>query len=90
MREEWEYKGAQVTIDTWPGLDTFSEIEADSEEKVKEIALELNLNWEKKIITPAAEVYARVYKMTIDEVLEKISNISFKDNPFNGFKKYEI
>lgn len=87
LREEWEYKGAQITIDTWPGLDTYSEIETDSEEKVKEIALELGLDWEGKIITAAAEVYAKVYGIGIEEVLEKITNITFENNPFEGMEK---
>jgi predicted adenylyl cyclase CyaB len=87
LREEWEYKGSQVTIDSWPGLDTYSEIEADSEEKVKEIAQDLGFDWEKKIITPAAEVYAKVYGLDIDEVLIKISNITFENNPFENVPK---
>lgn len=90
LREEWIYKGAQITIDSWPGLDTFSEIEAESEKEVKEIATELGFDWNKKIITAAAEVYAMVYRMDIDEVLEKISYITFENNPFKGFKKYQI
>ncbi len=90
LREEWINKGAQITIDSWPGLETFSEIEAGSEEKVREIAEELGFNWNKKIITPAAEVYAMVYKMDINEVLEKISNITFENNPFKDLKKYRI
>ena len=87
LREEWIYKNAQITIDTWPGLDTYSEIEAGSEEEVREIAQELGFDWNKKIITPAAEVYAMVYRMNIDEVLEKISYISFENNPFENMKK---
>ena len=87
LREEWEYGGAQITIDSWPGLDIYSEIEADSEEKVKEIALLLRLDWDKKIIVPAADIYARVYGISIDEVLEKISFITFENNPFSGLTK---
>ncbi|MCX6705654.1 MAG: CYTH domain-containing protein [Candidatus Woesebacteria bacterium] len=90
LREEWFYKGAQITIDLWPGLDPFSEIEAGSEEAVKEIAEELGFDWNKKIITPAAEVYAMVYRMDINEVLEKISYITFENNPFKNLKKYRI
>lgn len=90
LREEWSYKGAQIAIDTWPGLDTYSEIEANSEKAVREIALKLDLNWEKRIITAVAEVYQKVYKMDIERVLEKISNITFEHNPFKGLKRYEI
>lgn len=87
LREEWEYKGAQITLDTWPGLDTYSEIEASSEEMVKEIADDLGFDWDKKMIIPAADVYVKVYKMGIDEVLEKISNITFENNPFKNLQK---
>jgi len=87
LREEWEYKGVQITIDTWPGLNTYSEIEADSEEKVKEIAEELGFDWNKKIITPAPEVYSKVYGMNIEEVLLKVSYITFENNPFKNLKK---
>jgi adenylate cyclase class 2 len=90
LREEWSYRGAQITLDTWPGLESFSEIEAGSEEEVCRIALELGFDWEKKIITPAAEVYAKVYRLAIDEVLEKISDLSFKKNPFAGLRRYQI
>ena len=87
MREEWEYGGAQITIDSWPGLDTYSEIEADSEDKVMEIAQKLGLDWDKKLIVPAAEIYGKVYGLSIDEVLEKIANLSYENNPFSGLTK---
>lgn len=90
LREEWSYKGAQITIDTWPGLEPFSEIEAKSEKEVCRIAEELGFDWNKKIITATAEVYAMVYRMSIDNVLEKISNITFENNPLKGFRKYQI
>ena len=87
LREEWEFDGATITIDTWPGLETYSEIETNSEEKVKEIAEKLGFDWDKKILTPAAEVFAKVYGLSIDEVLEKISGITFEKNPFKDLKK---
>ncbi len=89
-REEWSYKGAQITIDSWPGLDPFSEIEAGSESGVKKIVEELGFDWNKKIIVPAADVYAMVYRMNIEDVLEKISNITFENNPFKDLRKYQI
>lgn len=90
LRETWEYKGAEVTIDTWPGLEPFSEVESHSEEEVKKLALELGLNWEKRIITPTPEIYAKVYKLDIEDVLKMVNNLTFKNNPFKGLPKYEI
>ena len=87
LREEWRYKSAQITIDTWPGLDTYTEIEAESEKKVKEIADELGFNWNKKIIMSASNLYTKVYGMTKDEALEKTSYLTFENNPFKNLKK---
>lgn len=87
LREEWEYGGAQITIDTWPGLDVYSEIEADSEEKVKEVAEELGFDWSKKIVVPAVEIYCKVYELDIEKVLDMTSDITFKNNPFENLKK---
>ena len=58
------------------------EIEADSEEKVREVTEKLGFDWNNKIITPMPETYAKVYKITIDEVLAKMSNLTFENNPF--------
>jgi adenylate cyclase class 2 len=87
LREEWEYKGAQITIDTWPGLPTYSEVEAKSEEMVKEIAEELGFDWDKKIITPAPEIYAKVYGLDVEKVLVMVENITFEKNPFKNLPK---
>lgn len=87
LREEWKYKNSEITIDTWPGLSTYSEIESPSEEEVKEIAVELGFNWDKKIITAAAEIYEKVYGINIELILEKISNITFENNPFINLPK---
>jgi adenylate cyclase, class 2 len=82
LREEWSYKGAQITIDTWPGLLPYSEVETSSEEEVESIATELGLNWDRRIITAAPEIFAKVYGMDLEEVLVKLSNITFENNPF--------
>ncbi|HJY98935.1 MAG TPA: CYTH domain-containing protein [Patescibacteria group bacterium] len=86
-REEWELDGATITIDTWPGLEPFTEIETDSSQKVKAIAEKLGFRWEEKILTAAAEIFCKVYGLTIDEVLEKISEITFENNPFSDLEK---
>jgi adenylate cyclase class 2 len=84
LREEWEYEGALITIDTWPGLKPYVEIEAASEGEVKKIAEKMDFEWDKKIITAAAEVYSKVYGMDINKVLDKISDLTFENNPFSG------
>jgi len=90
LRETWEYKGAEIIIDTRPGLDPYSEIEAQSEEEVKNIAQKLGFAWDKKIITTVVEIYAEVYRLSIDETLKMLSNITFENNPFEKLTKHSI
>lgn len=87
LREEWDYKGVQITIDTWPGLLTYTEVEGDSEREVKEISQILGFNWNEKLIMPASGLYAKVYGVSDREALEKISDISFENVPFKNIKK---
>ena len=87
LRETWEFEGADITLDTWPGLPTYTEIEAKSEEKVREVAEKMGFSWDKKIITAAPEIFAKYYGLSIDEILDKVSNITFEKNPFKGLKK---
>ncbi len=89
LRETWKYKSAEITIDTWPGLKTYSEIEANSEEEVKSIAEELGLDWNKRIITGIKEVYAKIYGLTIKKVTEKLRYITFESNPFERLPEVE-
>jgi len=87
LRESWDYNGVEITIDTWPGLLSYTEIEAESEERVKKVAEKLGFNWKERIVTAVVEIMARVYGLTVDEVLDKISNITFENNPFEGLKR---
>ena len=87
LREEWDYKGTQITIDTWPGLLSFTEIEGTSEESVKDLSSVLGFDWNEKLIMPASGLYAKVYGINEEEALRKISNISFDIIPFKDKKK---
>lgn len=82
LRETWEYKGAQIEIDTWPGLLPRLEIESTSGEKVKAVSEKLELDWSKKFFHAMPELYAKVYSIGLEETLEKISNLTFENNPF--------
>lgn len=87
LREEWEYDGANITIDTWPCTDTYSEIEASSEEQVKEIAGKLGLDWEGKLLLALDELCSKIYGISQEESLKKIRNVTFENNPFKDLPK---
>ena len=90
LRETWKFQSAEITIDTWPGLETYSEIEAQSEEQVREIAQKLGFEWEKKIITSAQELFMNTYGLSHDETAKKLEHITFEQNPFQGLKRNPI
>ena len=81
-RETWSYENAEITIDTWPGLQTYSEIEAQSEENVRRIARHLGFDWNKRIITGAKELFMNEYNLSREIVTEKMNYITFENNPF--------
>jgi adenylate cyclase class 2 len=58
-REKWEYMNSEITIDTWPGLEPYTEIEGPSEEEVRQIASELGFKWEDAIFGTVEYAYIR-------------------------------
>ncbi|MGI5826451.1 MAG: CYTH domain-containing protein [Patescibacteria group bacterium] len=87
LRETWEYDGAEIVIDTWPGLEPYTEIEAKLENDVKTMSEKLGFAWEDKIITSAVEIYAKVYNLSIDQVLKNYEKLTFENNPFAGLTR---
>lgn len=90
LREVWHFQDAEITIDTWPGLEPYSEIEAGSEAQVKHIAEIIGFDWTKKIITACPEIFMEVYHLELEEVLDKVSNVTFENNPFADLPKFPI
>jgi hypothetical protein len=47
----------------------------------------LGFDWNKKLIFASSHLFEKVYGMGYEDVLEKMSNLTFKNNPFEGMKK---
>jgi adenylate cyclase class 2 len=60
--------GVEVTIDTWPWIPTFVELEASSEEKLMGAAKELELNWQQVIHGSVETAYQANYDVTEEEI----------------------
>jgi len=86
-RETWSYENAEITIDTWPGLQTYSEIEAQSEENVRRIARHLSFDSNNRIITGAKELFMNEYNLSREIVTEKMNYITFDNNPFKDLPR---
>jgi len=49
MREVWKRDGVEATIDTWPGLNPFVEVEAETEEVVQKVSEELGFDFKEAV-----------------------------------------
>jgi adenylate cyclase class 2 len=58
----------EVTIDTWPWIPTFVEIESSSEEKLKTAAKKLGLEWSQALYGSVEPAYQKYYDVTEDEI----------------------
>lgn len=79
-RERWDLDGIEVTIDTWPWIPTFIELEGESEEKIKAVATKLNLDWNKALHGSVEIAYQNYYHAT-DEEIDGWENITFTPIP---------
>ncbi|MEI6288487.1 MAG: class IV adenylate cyclase [bacterium] len=67
-RETWIYKNVEITIDTWPWVPTFVEIEGPTEVLVKEVASDLGLDWQQAMHGSVETVYQMHYNVTDKEI----------------------
>jgi adenylate cyclase, class 2 len=79
-RERWDMDGIEVTIDTWPWIPTFVEIEGGSELRLKDVAAKLDLDWSSAMHGGVAPVVCRYFDVTCDEINEW-ENITFVPVP---------
>ncbi|MGV9001512.1 MAG: class IV adenylate cyclase [Candidatus Saccharimonadaceae bacterium] len=79
-RESWELDGTEIELDTWPWIPTFIEIEAKTEEKLKEVASKLGLNFSDALHGSVEVAYQAVYDVTEEEV-DGWDEITFIDTP---------
>jgi adenylate cyclase class 2 len=79
LREVWKKDDIEITLDTWPGLNTFIEIEGPSEEKVHKIAKNLGFNFEKAVFGSIDLIYEKELGIPAKTIIS-MPKISF-DNP---------
>lgn len=83
-REQWKLGGAEVTIDTWPHIDPFVEVEAGSAEEVENASTKIGLDYKKAIFESVNALYKRRYGKTIEDVSSQgFLSLAFDSpNPF--------
>jgi len=80
MREVWGRNSVEVTIDTWPGLNPFVEIEAETEEMVRGVSEELGFDFEKAVFGSIDLVYEKELGIPATTII-KLPEIIFENPP---------
>lgn len=87
-RELWILDGVEITIDSWPFLEPFTEIEGKSEKEVRKVSEKLGFDWKEAVFSGIGHLYCRKYNISIDEFHEKAPKLTFDmENPFNKFMR---
>lgn len=82
-REIWEIDNVDITIDEWPFLEPFIEIEGKSKKSVESVCLKLGFNYEKAIFDSADYLYNKKYKVSKKIINDLTPRIVFGEkNPF--------
>ncbi len=86
-RELWILDGVEVTIDEWPFLEPFVEVEGKNEDEVKKVSEKLGFNWDKALFCAIGHLYYRKYDMPEHYFNNKVPKITFEmKNPFLDIK----
>lgn len=82
-RELWELDGVEITIDEWPFLEPFVEIEGSSEETVKTVSEKLGFDYKKAKFCTVDVLYSEKYGISEDRIDNHTPEILFDSkNPF--------
>lgn len=82
-RELWILDGVEVTLDEWPYLEPFVEVEGKSEETVKQVSEKLGFDYTNALFCVVDTLYAQKYKISQDRINNQTPVIDFdQPNPF--------
>ncbi|MFA6301044.1 MAG: CYTH domain-containing protein [Candidatus Paceibacterota bacterium] len=82
-RELWKLNGVEITIDEWPFLEPYVEVEGHSEEEVKNVSEKLGFDWNKAKFCAAGALIAEKHGITEEQVNDRTPKIVFDmENPY--------
>ncbi|MFH0923465.1 MAG: CYTH domain-containing protein [Candidatus Falkowbacteria bacterium] len=81
-RELWKLDSVEITIDEWPFLEPFVEVEGKSEQDVKKVCAKIGLNYNKALFCAIGELYKRKYGVSLEYINNQVPLLTFKSkNP---------
>lgn len=82
-REIWNLNGVEITIDEWPYIEPYTEIEGKNEEEVKKVANVLGFDYKQAIFGAADQIISKKYGISENVINDEIKRIVFNErNPF--------
>ncbi len=83
LRELWQLESADITIDTWPFLPPFVEVEAEAESIVEDVSKQLGFDYNTAYFGAVDELYAKKYGIDTNIINNETPVIRFNGpNPF--------
>lgn len=80
MREIWVRDGVEATIDIWPGLNPFVEIEGANEKIVRDVSKELGFDFDKAVFGSIDLVYEKELGIPAETII-RLPEITFTNPP---------
>lgn len=82
-RELWALDGVEITIDEWPFLSPFVEVEGDSEELVKIVSEKIGFDYAQAKFCAVDTLYSERYQIAPERINNQTPKIVFEmNNPF--------
>ena len=82
-RELWNLDGVDITLDEWPFLEPFVEIEGKSEDAVRKVSQKLGFDYKKAVFGAVDTLYNQKYGTPKDIINNHTPEITFSSkNPF--------
>lgn len=82
-RELWKLDDVEITIDEWPFLEPFVEIEGKSEKMVKSVAEKLGFDYKNAMFCAVGTLYSKKYNLPESVINNEVPKIIFDmKNPF--------
>lgn len=67
-REKWTLGESEITIDTWPWIPTFVEVESETEEEIRKVCTLLGFDWNKALHGSVETAYQDLFDVTEEEI----------------------
>jgi adenylate cyclase class 2 len=80
-REAWSFDGVEITIDTWPGLEPFIEIEGKEESSVRAVAEKLQLDYDQALFGSVDIIYDKKLGIPPEVINNQTPEITFANPP---------